>query len=181
VRRTAPGARQGKPRDAQFWITGGPTIYQPIPRQIVITKNMSVIESARFMAVVAAAQSDALIAVFDAKYKYEFWRPITAICNGDIDNNPATERVPSWQPIASTPTHPEYPCAHCILSGSMAGAIAAMLGTEDVREVTLTAPTAPGVTHKFTNLRALNDEVSGGRIYAGFHYRTSTVVGSDMG
>ena len=116
--------------DAQFWITGGPTIYQPIPRQIVITKNMSVIESARFMAVVAAAQSDALIAVFDAKYKYEFWRPITAIRNGDIDNNPATERVPSWQPIASTPTHPEYPCAHCILSGSMAGAIAAMLGTE---------------------------------------------------
>ena len=119
--------------------------------------------------------------MFDAKYKYEFWRPITAICNGDIDNNPATERVPSWQPIASTPTHPEYPCAHCILSGSMAGAIAAMLGTEDVREVTLTAPTAPGVTHKFTNLRALNDEVSGGRIYAGFHYRTSTVVASDMG
>lgn len=167
--------------DALFWVTGGPTIYQPIPRQIVISKNMSVVDSARFMAVVATAQSDAIIAVFDAKYKYEFWRPVTAIRNGDIDNNPATERVPSWQPIASTPMHPEYPCAHCILSGAMAGAIAALLGTDDIPEVTLTSPTAPGVTHRFTNLRAMNDEVAGARIYAGFHYRTSTVVGSDMG
>ncbi len=167
--------------DARFWITGGPTMYQPIPRQIVISKNMSVVDSARFMAVVAAAQSDAIIAVFDAKYKYEFWRPVTAIRNGDIDNNPATERVPSWQPLDSTPMHPEYPCAHCILSGAMAGAITALLGTEDIPEVTLTSPTAPGVTHKFTNLRTINDEVSGARIYAGFHYRTSTLVGSDMG
>ena len=122
--------------DAQFWVSGGPTIYQPIPHQIVISKNMSVVDSARFMAVVATAQSDAIIAVFDAKYKYEFWRPVTAIRNGDIDNNPATERVPSWQPIASTPMHPEYPCAHCILSGAMAGAITALLGTEDIPEVT---------------------------------------------
>jgi PAP2 superfamily len=167
--------------DARFWVSGGPTIYQPIPRQIVISKNMSVVDSARFMAVVAAAQSDAIIAVFDAKYKYVFWRPVTAIRNGDIDNNPATERVPSWQPLDSTPMHPEYPCAHCILSGAMAGAITALLGTEDIPEVTLTSPTAPGVTHKFTNLRAINDEVSGARIYAGFHYRTSTLVGSDMG
>jgi hypothetical protein len=167
--------------DAQFWLSAGPAIYQPVPRQIVISKNMSVVDSARFMAVVATAQSDAYIAVFDAKYKYEFWRPITAIRNGDIDNNPATERVASWQPLGPTPTHPEYPCAHCIQSGSMAGAIAAMLGTEDIPEVTLTSPSAPGITHKFTNLRAMNDEASGARIYAGFHYRTSTVVGSDMG
>jgi hypothetical protein len=147
----------------------------------VISKNMSVVDSARFMALVATAQSDAYIAVFDAKYKYEFWRPITAIRNGDIDNNPATERVPSWQPIATTPMHPEYPCAHCIQSAAMAGAISALPGTEDIPEVTLTSPTAPGVTHKFTNLRAMNNEVAGARIYAGFHYRTSTVVGSDMG
>ena len=56
-----------------------------------------------------------------------------------------------------------------------------MLGTEDIPEVTLTSPSAPGVTHKFTDLRALNEEASLARIYAGFHYRTSTVVGSDMG
>jgi hypothetical protein len=167
--------------DAQFWFSAGPTIYQPIPRQIAISKNMSVVDSAHFMAVVATAQTDAYIAVFNAKYKYEFWRPITAIRNGDIDDNPATERVAAWQPLGSTPTHPEYPCAHCIQSGSMAGAIAAMLGSEDIPEVTLTSPSAPGVTHKFTNLRAISDEASSARIYAGFHYRFSTVVGTDMG
>ena len=100
----------------------------------MISKNMSVVDSARFMALVATAQSDAYIAVFDAKYKYEFWRPITAIRNGDIDNNPATERVPSWQPIATTPMHPEYPCAHCIQSAAMAGAISASLGTKEIPE-----------------------------------------------
>lgn len=167
--------------DAQFWFSAGPAIYQPIPRQIVISKNMSVVDSAHFMAVVATAQTDAYVAVFNAKYKYDFWRPITAIRNGDIDDNPATERVAAWQPLGSTPTHPEYPCAHCIQSGSMAGAIAAMLGSEDIPEVTLTSPSAPGVTHKYTNLRALSDEASGARIYAGFHYRFSTLVGTEMG
>jgi hypothetical protein len=133
------------------------------------------------MAVVATAQSDAYIAVFDAKYKYEFWRPITAIRNDDIDDNPATEPAATWQPLDPTPMHPECPCAHCIQSGAMGGAIAAMLGTEDIPEVTLTSPQAPGVTYKFTNLRAMNDEASAARIYAGFHYRNSTEVGSDMG
>jgi hypothetical protein len=59
-----------------------------------------------------------VIAVFDAKYKYKFWRPITAIRNGDIDGNPATERDATWQPIDATPMHPEYRCAHCIASSS---------------------------------------------------------------
>jgi hypothetical protein len=64
----------------------------------------------------------------DAKYKYAFWRPITAIRNGDIDGNDATEREATWQPIDNTPMHPEYPCAHCIISSTVASAIEAMLG-----------------------------------------------------
>jgi hypothetical protein len=167
--------------DAKFWISGGPTMYHQFFRQIAVAKDMSVVETARFMAVVATAEVDASIAVFDAKYKYEFWRPITAIRNGDIDNNPATERVPTWQPIDTTPVHPEYPCAHCIVSGAVAGSIETLLGTSEIPEVSLISPTAPGVTRKFTNVRALNDEIASARIYAGFHYRNSTVVGSDMG
>ena len=73
---------------------------QPLTRQIVIKKNMSIVDSARFMALVTMAQMEAAIAVFDAKYHYTFWRPITAIRNGDIDGNSATERVATWQPIA---------------------------------------------------------------------------------
>ena len=78
--------------DARFWLLVGPRAYNPMARQIVTAKNMDLVDSARFMALFSMATVDALIAVFDAKYKYEFWRSITAIRNGDIDGNPATER-----------------------------------------------------------------------------------------
>jgi hypothetical protein len=68
-----------------------------------------------------------------AASKYAFWRPITAIRNGDIDGNAATEREATWQPIDNTPMHPEYPCAHCIVSSAVASAIEAMLGTGPAR------------------------------------------------
>ena len=127
----------------------GPPAYHPFVRQLVTAKQMSVGDSARFMALAAVGLNDALIAVFDAKYHYNFWRPITAIRNGDIDGNPATDREATWQPIDNTPMHPEYPCAHCILSGTVAGVIKAALGTEDIPEIAITSPTAPGVTHRF--------------------------------
>ena len=167
--------------NARFWLTSIPRSNQPLARQVAIKKDMSIVDSARFMALVTMAQMDAAIAVFDAKYHYTFWRPITAIRNGDIDGNPATERVATWQPIDITPMHPEYPCAHCILSGAEAGAIAAILGTDEISEVVLTSPTMPGVTHKFTNLHAFNDEAGEARIAAGFHWRFSTEVGKEMG
>jgi hypothetical protein len=167
--------------DARFWLLTGPLSTHPLHRQVALGKEMSVIDSARFMAVITAAEADAMIAVLDAKYKYAFWRPITAIRNGDIDGNPATEREATWQPIDNTPMHPEYPCAHCIVSSAVASAIEAMLGTADIPEVTMTSPTVPGVTHRWTNLRTYKDEVSAARIAAGFHYRFSTVVGDEMG
>jgi PAP2 superfamily len=167
--------------DARFWLITGPQSTEPVVRQIATAKKLSVIESARLMALTSAAAADAAIAVFDAKYHYEFWRPITAIRNGDQDDNPATERDATWQPIDNTPMHPEYPCAHCIVTGAVVAAIEAALGTADVPEVTMTSPTAPGVTHRWTNIRAYNEEVSLARIWAGFHYRFSTRVGQDMG
>ena len=115
--------------DARFWLITGPQSTEPVVRQIVAAMNMSLIDSARFMALTSVAGADAAIAVFDAKYHYDFWRPITAIRNGDTDDNPATERDASWQPIDNTPMHPEYPCAHCVVSGAVASAIEAALGT----------------------------------------------------
>jgi hypothetical protein len=167
--------------DARFWLLTGPLSTHPLHRQIALRKEMSVIDSARFMTVVTAAEADAMIAVLDAKYKYAFWRPITAIRNGDIDGNAATERDATWLPIDNTPMHPEYPCAHCIVSSAVASAVEAMLGTANIPEVTMTSPTAPGVTHRWTNVNAYADEVAVARIAAGFHYRFSTVVGQDMG
>jgi hypothetical protein len=166
---------------ARFWLTGGPPAYHPFARQLATAKQMSVIDSARFMALIAVGLNDALIAVFDAKYHYNFWRPITAIRNGDIDNNPATDREATWQPIDNTPMHPEYPCAHCILSGSVSGIVRTALGTADIPEIAVTSPTAPGVTHRWTNMAAFAEEIANARIWAGFHYRFSTRVGTAMG
>src|SRR5215471_14293595 len=77
---------------ARFWLMVGPPAYHPFVRQLVTAKQMSVGDSARLMALAAVGLNDALIAVFDAKYYYNFWRPITAIRNGDIDGNDVTER-----------------------------------------------------------------------------------------
>jgi PAP2 superfamily len=133
------------------------------------------------MALEAVALNDAIIAVLDAKYYYNFWRPITAIRNGDIDGNPATDGEAAWQPLANTPMHPEYPCSHCIQTGGVAAVVKAVLGGDDIPEVALTSPATPGVIHRWTNMAAFTEEVANARIWAGFHYRFSTHVGTDMG
>jgi hypothetical protein len=167
--------------DATFWLMTGPASYYPLVRQLVSAKKMDLVESARFMALVSTAVADSFIAVFDAKYHYEFWRPITAIRNGDIDDNPGTELDATWQPIDNTPMHPEYPCAHCISSAAVAAVIENVLGSPDIPEVSMTSATAPGVIHRWSNVWNFADEVSIARIYAGFHYRFSTRVGQNMG
>ena len=165
---------------ALFW-TSPLLAYQPLVRQLVTAKQMSVVDSARFMALEAVGLNDAIIAVLDAKYHYNFWRPITAIRNGDIDGNPATDREATWQPVANTPMHPEYPCSHCIQSGSVAAVVKAVLGGVDIPEVALTSPATPGVTHRWTNMTAFTEEIANARIWAGFHYRFSTRVGNADG
>jgi PAP2 superfamily len=166
---------------ARFWLVGPPAAYHPFARELVKTKQMNVVDSARFMALVAIGLNDAIIAVLDAKYHYNFWRPITAIRNGDIDGNPATDRDASWQPIAATPMHPEYPCAHCAQSGTFAAVVSAVLGSADIPETTMASPTAPGITRRWTNMASFTQEVANARIWAGFHYRFSTRVGTEMG
>lgn len=166
---------------ARFWLSPGAGIYYPLVRQLAAAKNLDLSDSARFMALIAMARSDAFVAVFDAKYHYDFWRPVTAIRNGDIDDNPATERDATWLPLDATPMHPEYPCAHCIMSGTVAGVIKALFGSVEMPEIVMTSPTAPGVTQRWTNLDLYTEEVANARIWAGFHYRFSTRVGTGMG
>src|SRR5262249_1804636 len=123
---------------ARFWLAVGPAPYHQIPRQLIVTQKMSLVDSARFMALYAMALTDAYVEVYEAKYHYELWRPITAIRNGDAEANSATPRDPVWQPIDNTPMHPEYPCAHCINAGAAAAVIEAVLGSKNVPEVTMT-------------------------------------------
>ncbi len=181
------GARNSTKRSAQqtevarFWLAADGRVFYPLVQQIAGAKEFDVVDCARLFALVAMARANSLIAVFDAKYHYEFWRPVTAIRNGDIDGNPATERDAAWQPLAPTPMHPEYPCAHCIEAAGMAGVIETLLGSAEIPQVSMTSPTASGVTHRWTDVRAFVDEVAEARIWAGFHWRFSTRVGRDMG
>jgi PAP2 superfamily len=167
--------------DARFWLAVDGRVYYPVIHKLSAEKKLGLLDSARLFALTAVARADALIAVFDAKYHYDFWRPVTAIRNGDIDDNPSTERDAAWQPIDATPMHPEYPCAHCIASASLAAVVEAVFGAADIPEVSITSPTLPGVTHRWTNVHAFSNEVSAARIWAGFHYRFSINVGQDMG
>ena len=165
---------------ARFWFFTGPRTYNPIIRQIASARKMDVVDCARLYALTSMAAIDAFIAVFDGKYAYNLWRPVTAIRNADLTSNPATPREASWQPLGTTPMHPEYPCAHCIVASAISTVLQSAAGNE-AGEITLASPTAPGVTRKWTRLQDYSDEVSNARIYAGFHYRFSTEAGKEMG
>jgi len=166
---------------ARFWEATQPTIYFPVVRSVASMAGREVTQNARLLAVASQGMDDALIAVFDAKYHYEFWRPVTAIRNGDIDGNDATERDASWVPFIDTPMHPEYPCAHCINSAAIGAVLQAEIGAGPTPTLSTASPTASGMVRTWTRIEDFVQEVANGRIYDGVHYRTSTEVGSAMG
>ena len=180
------GAKAGSARSAEqtdiarFWELTGAATYNPLVRQLSAAKGLGVLENARLFALVAMATADAYIAVFDAKYTYNFWRPVTAIRNGDRHDNGGVERDAAWEPIIPTPMHPEYPCAHCITQSACASVLEAFFG-DAIPAVTLTSTTAPGVTRSFVKLSDYVAEVINARVYDGVHYRTSGEVGAEMG
>jgi hypothetical protein len=165
---------------ALFWVMAGPPAIDPIPRQLASGPGRSLSQNARLFALVEMAVDDAHIAVYEAKYSFNFWRPITAIRNGDIDGNDATTRDPSWEPLIDTPLHPEYPCGHCITSSAVRTILESEFGTGP-HPLTMTSSTAPGIVHKWASIAEYAEEVSLARIYGGVHYRNSTVVGKAMG
>jgi len=166
---------------ARFWEATTPLIYFPVARSVANMPGRDVTRNARLLAVAGQAMDDALIAVFDAKYYYNFWRPITAIRNGDIDGNDATERDAGWLPFIDTPMHPEYPCAHCIVAGALGGVLAAEIGTGPTPTLSTASPTAPGAVRSWTSIDDFMLEVANARVYDGVHYRNSTEVATAMG
>lgn len=166
---------------AKFWEATAPAVYWPIARSVAGTPGRDVTDNARLFAVAAMAMDDALIAVFDAKYTYNLWRPVTAIRNGDIDGNDATDRDASWTPLIDTPMHPEYPCAHCIVSGALGAVLEAEIGSGPTPTLRSASPTAGGAVRTWASVAAFTKEVAQARIYDGVHYRNSTEVGSAMG
>jgi len=166
---------------ARFWATNLPDVHLGLARSVASDPRREVTRNARLYAAVAAAMNETEISVFDAKYHYLFWRPITAVRNGDRDDNSATERDADWVPLIATPMQPEYPCAHCMLAAAITTVLRAEAGGDSALDLSTTSNTARGVIRRWTSTDAVVQEVSMARIWAGVHYRTSTEVGNHMG
>jgi len=166
---------------AIFWATSLPDVFIGLVRSVATTPAREVTRNARLYAAVTAAMSDGEIAVLEAKYFYQFWRPITAIRNGDRDNNSKTDRDPDWAPLIVTPIQPEYPCGNCMYAAIVAGVIRAEAGSESLPTLSTISNTAPGVIRHWTRVEDMVREVSESRIRLGVHFRNSTEVGNHLG
>jgi hypothetical protein len=121
-----------------------------------------------------------VIGCFNAKYKYGYWRPVTAIIAGG--GNSALMADTGWLPLGTTPNHPEYPAAHGCVTGVASVLVAAYFGTTRVHVVVDSTAFSDGMhTHTFEDTRDWMDEVFWARIYAGFHYHRSMEDGRELG
>lgn len=183
----ALGAKASRERTAEqtevarFWEYSLPPIYHAVARSVALAPGRSLAQNARLFAASSQAMDDALIAVLDAKYHYGFWRPVTAIRNGDRDDNPATDADAAWVPLIDNPGHPEYPSAHSILAGVVGELVKAEAGRSPMPELATSSPSANGATRRWKSPDAFMREVADARVWEGIHYRTSTEVGLAMG
>jgi hypothetical protein len=146
-------------------------------RRYAIENSLSVREAARFFAIANTSILDSQIACWDAKYTYNFWRPVTAIRAGG--GNPALQPDPDWIGLAITPPHPEYPAAHGCWTSATAKMLEDFNGTVMVHFVLDSSVT--GTTRAFENMNDLRAEIINARVYGGMHYRHSVETGAALG
>jgi len=127
------------------------------------------------------AMANTFINDWDAKFTYNFWRPVTAIRNGDMDDNDATERDAGWTPSNATPMHPEYPSQAAIVAGASARVLELVVPSAQSVPVTATDLDDPTKKRQFASIKQLADEQCNVRIWGGIHFRNSLDVGVDMG
>src|SRR5262249_39738321 len=143
-------------------------------------RGNSLVQNARLFALLNLAQADSYFAVWDAKYTYNLWRPVTAIRAADTDGNPGTEPDTAWTSFLGTPAFPSYPSGHSGHSGAAAAVLAAYFGTDSV-PFSFSSDGLPGVTRSFASFSAAAQECSDSRVFAGIHWRFDVAVGQAMG
>src|SRR5262249_19628681 len=126
------------------------------------------------------AMADAAICAWDAKYTFDFWRPVTAIRNGDLDGNPATDADPSWSSFIVTPPFPDYVSGHSSFSGAAATILAMFFGRDNIR-FTIGSDSLPGVPRTFSSFSAAAEEAAASRLYGGIHFRSANEDGLQAG
>ena len=166
----------------KFWtqLNFGPA-WQEAARQLSAAKKLSLAENARLFALLNMGTANTYITDWDAKFTYNFWRPVTAIRNGDQDGNDATERDAGWTPLNATPMHPEYPSQAAIIAGVSMGIFEALFGPDLSTPVVASDLMDPKLQRRFANAQAMSDEVQNVRIWGGVHFRNSLEVGYQMG
>src|SRR6266511_1961674 len=147
--------------------------------RLAADRGLGLVQTARMLAMAHVAGGDAMIACFDAKYTYWFWRPYQAIPRADTDGNPATEPDSTWQPLRATPNFPEYPSAHACHSTGVVEALAAFFGTDNVPFSLDSRIT--GTSREYQRFHEVVRDVNQARVLAGFHFRNSDQEGSNLG
>ena len=145
---------------------------------------MDLVDAAHLFATGELVTADAGIVCFDSRYFYLSWRPITAIRNAGVDGNDNTTAHPSWTPLVSTPTHPEYPAAHGCLTSAFTDALASALHTNHL-DATVPGATNGGstltTTRHYDNVEDIQHQIPDARVWIGSHFRNSVTQGEKLG
>jgi membrane-associated phospholipid phosphatase len=157
-----------------------PGHWQEITGELAFNRNLGLAEKARLFALVRLAQADSAIVCWETKYRYNLWRPVTAIQRADEDGNPATEADPDWQQNLNSPPFPTYTSGHSTFSKASATVLALFFGTDSI-SFTTTSDSLPGVYRSYTSLSGCADEVGMSRIYCGIHFQFDNRAGKLCG
>lgn len=155
--------------------------------------NPTLVDRARLFAMTYLAIADSEIVTFKkGKYFYNLWRPETAVRNGDFDGNDMTDGDPNWVPLLQTPYIPDYPSAHCTFMGAISGIAEGVFGTKKINFLVTSEIPGAGPPCQIPQVNALTCRIVSGsnvlereqidsRVWAGYHYRTSSVQGIAVG
>ena len=165
----------------RFWNGAIQNYWNEIAQTLSEARGLSTAQNARLFALLNLSFADDVIAFYDAKYTYNFWRPVTAIRSGDVDNNPETVADPNWLPeVGKTAPDPSYPGAHAVISASAAEVLISFFD-KDRAEFNVTSEVLPGVERSFTSISAAAEEATLSRIFGGQHFRFDLTAGQRLG
>jgi len=166
---------------AVFYAASTPTfVFNLAARQVAQERRHSLSENARDFALINMAMNDGAVTTFFNKYRYNFWRPETAIRAGDTDGNRKTDPDPNWAPFIVTPCFPSYPSAHGTLSGAGAEAMKHLYG-EAGHAITMSNPAVPNIVLYYRSFSQITDDISDARVYGGIHFRFDQDAGARLG
>jgi len=150
-------------------------LYEQVVRGALAAAHRPLTWQTQLVAAFNAIEIDQQIAIYDAKFTYVRWRPVTAIRTGTVDPDP------SWTSLIVTPAHPEYPSGHAGYAGTAEAVLTALVGPRPVHPIATTSKTAPGVTLTFTSWQAITQDTINGRVWEGVHFRFSDDTGARVG